>query len=263
MVATTERAVLDMVDIAGMQSEVQRVTDAIARLFAGEMTGKQIPGNGRSSGPLRAPSGRMVSMIDTHDGKRSRNMMGFFARDSWNVDGESVSQIGLSTWFLGKDPEELALIIGHELIHAWANAQTIPIADTSRQNRWHNAKFRALVDLVPCFLGWTEDAQVGTRTHLSDAGRTWLREEVHPFSGIDAKVFKVMPGPAPRRKPTTLTATCEEPTCEGRATVTVRQFSQGLTLYCAGQRYGDGGTHPVEAMWIDDNPLREWEEANM
>ena len=85
---------------------------------------------------------------------------GHHAPDRWNVAGEQLTEIMISGEGLRRTAREVLATLLHEAAHALAHARNVK--DTSRQGRYHNAKFRACAEEVG--LAVEHDARTGWST---------------------------------------------------------------------------------------------------
>jgi hypothetical protein len=85
--------------------------------------------------------------------------LGHFAALRWQHGPDRLPEVLVSGEGLARTPEEVFTTLVHEAAHGLADARSIQ--DTSRQGRWHNARFAALADelgLIPAKddrLGWS------------------------------------------------------------------------------------------------------------
>lgn len=108
--------------------------------------------------------GQIVYVADV----TSRDCYGYHASRRWIAGGASHGEIVLDAATLAMGADKVLLTLIHEGVHAYAAARDI--ADTSRQGRWHNARFAELATLAGLVV--EPDARCGHYTPaLSDAGR--------------------------------------------------------------------------------------------
>jgi curved DNA-binding protein CbpA len=121
------------------------------------------------------------------DGKHPR--WGHHAPDRWNVAGEYLAEIMISGEGLHRPAREVLATLLHEAAHALARARGLK--DTSRQGRYHNAKFKACAEEVGLAVehddsfGWsattltpaTELAYAAQLQALADAITIWRHGE--------------------------------------------------------------------------------------
>jgi len=121
------------------------------------------------------------------DGKHPR--WGHHAPGRWNVAGEQLTEIMISGEGLHRTAREVLATLLHEAAHALAHARGIK--DTSRQGRYHNAKFKACAEEAGLAVehddnfGWTvttltpatELAYAAQLQALTDAMTLWRHGE--------------------------------------------------------------------------------------
>lgn len=121
----------------------------------------------------------VVIVLGAGSGERGQLRLGHFAAMRWSPtdpgpDGESV--MGLAEVFVGgeglaRGPVDVLGTLLHEAAHALAHVRGIQ--DTSRQGRWHNARFKAVADEVGITvekdpkLGWSPRRPVSTTPRRS------------------------------------------------------------------------------------------------
>jgi hypothetical protein len=131
--------------------------------------------------------------------------LGHFAAMRWRTDAEGaelLAEVFIGGEGLARGPAEVLGTLLHEAAHAIAHVRGIK--DTSRQGRWHNARFKALAEEVgvqvtkDTRIGWspttltptTRNAYAGTIAGLGSALRLYRSAEL---AGGAAK----KPGPPP------------------------------------------------------------------
>jgi hypothetical protein len=108
-------------------------------------------------------------------GRRGALKLGHFAAERWQrLDGR-LPELFVGGEGLGRGAREVLGVLLHEAAHGVASTRKVP--DTSRQGRWHNARYRALaaelgldVAQVPS-LGWSQ-------TTVPDATAALYRSEI-------------------------------------------------------------------------------------
>ena len=97
--------------------------------------------------------------------------LGHFAAMRWRTDAEGaelLAEVFVGGEGLARGPAEVLGTLLHEAAHATAHVRGIK--DTSRQGRWHNARFKALAEELGIEV--TKDARIGwSPTTLSEATR--------------------------------------------------------------------------------------------
>jgi hypothetical protein len=97
--------------------------------------------------------------------------LGHFAAMRWRTDAEGaelLAEVFVGGEGLARGPAEVLGTLLHEAAHALAHVRGIK--DTSRQGRWHNARFKALTEEVGIEV--TKDARIGwSPTALAEATR--------------------------------------------------------------------------------------------
>ena len=158
----------------------------------------------------------VVIVVGAGSGQRAGTLkLGHFAALRWTTttdqpgDGETEAQgAPLAEVFIGgeglaRGPVDVLGTLLHEAAHALANVRRIK--DTSRQGRWHNAKFKALAEELGIEvtkddrIGWsptstptsTRDAYADVIDHLSRALR--LRRAVELGAGDGTKKKPALP----------------------------------------------------------------------
>jgi hypothetical protein len=102
----------------------------------------------------------VIALGSGSDGRRGSLRLGHFAADRWERGDGRLPELFVGGEGLGRGAREVLGTLLHEAAHGVAS--TRDIVDTSRQGRWHNAKFRDLaaevgieVARVPS-LGWSQ-----------------------------------------------------------------------------------------------------------
>jgi len=208
------------VDFAPYQSELQRIFEAARDLVDARLKGVIVKGK-----PVVRPTGRIVVTFDAPAGLRSKRaqVYGHYAQERYSVDGETVDHIAFNPYMLGEGGEQVSETMVHEYVHKVA--QFSGIQDTSRGGTWHNKSFQALAEATKV-LGTEANTKIGVTTHLTDEGRTWLREEVRPDFG---SLYKILEAPGAKKAPTTVRFACD---CGMKATVSVKQRNEGFVPVC-------------------------------
>ncbi|MGI5236996.1 hypothetical protein [Dactylosporangium sp. CA-139066] len=83
--------------------------------------------------------------------------LGHFATSRWQHGDTQLPEVMVSGEGLSRTPAEVLCTLLHEAAHGLATARGIQ--DTSRQGRWHNAKFKQLADEVGITV--TKDDRIG------------------------------------------------------------------------------------------------------
>jgi hypothetical protein len=116
---------------------------------------------------------------------RSRLRLGHFAADRWERGDGRLPELFVGGEGLGRGGRAVLGTLLHEGAHGVAS--TRGIADTSRQGRWHNAKFRDLaaevgieVAKVPS-LGWSKTTVPDATAALYDAELRDLEAAITAF----------------------------------------------------------------------------------
>jgi hypothetical protein len=98
-----------------------------------------------------------------------RKVWGHHATCRWHHDGEDLTEIMVSGEGLQRGPEPVLATMLHEGAHALADARSIQ--DTSRQGRYHNARFKALA--IELGITVEKDSTIGwSVTTLGELGAT-------------------------------------------------------------------------------------------
>jgi len=218
------RTKLEAVDFVPMQVELQRNLEAVR-----DVVNANLPEG------MLAPTGQVVVTLDTIAGSHARrsSVFGHFQADSWNVDGEKCDHIAFNPYHLADGGEQVAETLVHEYVHLVNKFNGI--ADTSRQGRFHNKRFAKLANATK-MIATTPDDKIGVTTYLTEAGKTWLREEVRPDFGNISKILE----DAPEKKVNTAVRfVCGA--CDNKATVSQLQANDGFVPIC-------GHDHDNESM---------------
>lgn len=97
--------------------------------------------------------------------------LGHFAAMRWHtgVDAEQLAEVFVGGEGLARGPADVLGTLLHEAAHALAHVRGIK--DTSRQGRWHNARFKALAEELGITV--TKDPRIGwSPTTLAASTRT-------------------------------------------------------------------------------------------
>jgi hypothetical protein len=95
--------------------------------------------------------------------------LGHFAAMRWHHDQRQLPEVFVGGEGLDRGPVDVLATLLHEAAHALADVRQIK--DTSRQGRWHNARFKALAAEVG--IETTKDPRIGwSPTSLPEATRT-------------------------------------------------------------------------------------------
>lgn len=141
-----------------------------------------------------------VPQVSLVVGASSRSAHGHMAPNAWQLGTERVHEIMLSGETLARSAEDVFGTLLHEAAHTMA--YTRGIQDTSRQGRFHNAKFKALaeevgivVEKVPG-IGWSH-------TFVPTATQRKYRAQITAIRRA-LKTYRVptWSEPAPRKKKT-------------------------------------------------------------
>ena len=98
--------------------------------------------------------------------------LGHFAAMRWHRGSDRLPEVFIGGEGLARGPVEVLGTLLHEAAHALAHVRQIK--DTSRQGRWHNARFKALAEEVgievskDARIGWSPTT-VPDRTHATYA----------------------------------------------------------------------------------------------
>lgn len=124
----------------------------------------------------------VIALGSGSDGRRGGLRLGHFAADRWERGDGRLPELFVGGEGLSRGARPVLGTLLHEAAHGMAS--TRKIADTSRQGRWHNARFRDLaaemgieVAKVPS-LGWSD-------TTVPDATAAAYRGELQ---GLDAAI---------------------------------------------------------------------------
>ena len=173
----------------------------------------------------------VVIILGAGSGSGPSLKLGHFAAMRWGTDlpgqqptgevGERLPEVFVGGEGLARGPAEVLATLLHEAAHALAHVRGVK--DTSRQGRWHNARFKALAEELgievakDAKLGWspttiptnTREAYAEVIEHLGGVLR-WFR-------AIEGTVFIVGPGTGgddgdsgvePPRKPGPIACDC-------------------------------------------------------
>lgn len=117
----------------------------------------------------------VIALGSGSDGRRRGLRLGHFAAERWQRSDGRLPELFVGGEGLGHGAREVLGTLLHEGAHGMASTRNI--TDTSRQGRWHNARFRALTEeigidaaKVPS-LGWSE-------TTVPDATAMLYRGEI-------------------------------------------------------------------------------------
>lgn len=121
----------------------------------------------------------VVIVVGAGSGTGPGLKLGHFAAMRWGAEPEQTTADGarldrLPEVFVGgeglaRGPADVLATLLHEAAHALAHVRGIK--DTSRQGRWHNARFKALADELG--IAVTKDSKIGwSPTSLTDSTRT-------------------------------------------------------------------------------------------
>lgn len=115
--------------------------------------------------------------------------LGHFAAMRWHHGSDQLPEVFVGGEGLARGPVEVLATLLHEAAHALAHVRGIQ--DTSRQGRWHNARFKALAEEVGIQtskdprIGWspttvparTQQVYAGTLDQLGAALRLYRASE--------------------------------------------------------------------------------------
>ncbi|MEV5719380.1 hypothetical protein AB0L41_36310 [Amycolatopsis mediterranei] len=98
-------------------------------------------------------------------GETRQRAYGWFEPDAWRHGNKTVSELFINADFSGRAPwispaENVLVTLLHEACHIYADANGIK--DTSRDGRYHNARFRDLALLIGLHV--ERDVRIGHRT---------------------------------------------------------------------------------------------------
>lgn len=133
-------------------------------------------------------------------GTSSKTKHGHFSSDSWALSDKRVHEIMLSGESLQRDALDVFGTLLHEAAHALAH--TRGIQDTSRQGRWHNAKFKALANEVGIVveqhpsIGWSLTSVPPATRKLYQPEITKLRRALKTYR---VPTYKADPKPRVKR----------------------------------------------------------------
>ncbi|MQA12840.1 MAG: hypothetical protein GEV09_01360 [Pseudonocardiaceae bacterium] len=101
--------------------------------------------------------------------------LGHFAAMRWHHDEQQLPEVFIGGEGLNRCPADVLATLLHEAAHALANVRGIK--DTSRQGRWHNARFKQLAAEVG--IETTKDPRLGwSPTTLPEATRTTYADTI-------------------------------------------------------------------------------------
>jgi hypothetical protein len=219
---------IEPVDMSELQSEIQRVFETVRDAVDAQVVGKSYKGQ-----TVKKPTGRIVVSLDSLKGNSPKQTeLGYFSSDSWKVEGETVDQVALNPHFLNRDSVDVVETLVHEYIHVVARVSDIK--DTSRQGRYHNRAFSALVNMVD-LLEQEENKTIGVVTSISERGRSWVAEEVQPNFG---DVSKLIRAPKPTKPSQKVRVVC--PDCQASATITKKNYDNGQEVACVNAFHESG-----------------------
>jgi hypothetical protein len=223
--STPQRAV----DLVPLQREVQRVFDAVRDVIDADL------------GTLKRPTGKIVVNVEAWNGNRQARsgVLGHFAPDRWKDGTDTLHQIAISPYFLGRPGFEQVGTFAHEYFHNVA--RTNGIQDTSRQGRFHNKAFASLVALTWLLEEGERSKQIGVTTKASERCKIWCAEELQPDFGSVSKLLEAKRKP---KKATTVRLEC--PNCGFKATVSVKSWGDGFRPLCEGV----DGSHDSESLVV-------------
>lgn len=131
-------------------------------------------------------------------GTSSRTKLGHFHAQSW--EGKAVNEIMLSGESLQRGAVDVFGTLLHEAAHAYADAQGIK--DTSRQGRFHNAKFKEIGERFGLVL--TRSEVIGwSVTSVPEATQKMYADEIRLIRKA-LKAYRVPTMPKPAKPKTTI-----------------------------------------------------------
>jgi len=126
------------------------------------------------AGSLGAPAGRL--------------RLGHFAALRWHHDQRRLPEVFVGGEGLARGPAGVLGTLLHEAAHALDDAREIK--DTSRQGRWHNARFKALATELG--LAVTKDPRLGwSPTSLPEPTRTGYADTITALAAGHAPLRRV------------------------------------------------------------------------
>ena len=211
-------------DFTPYQEELQRLFYSARDAVDAAMVGVNIDGT-----MVKRPTGKIVATFDHLGGSRAKKatVYGHFATNQWQVDGQKLDHIAINPYMMGEatgGAEQVLHTMVHEYVHLVAKASGIE--DTSNNGYFHNKRFAALANATKVICAVKVD-KIGHTTQLTEAGESWIREEVQPNFG---DLVKLLEAPPKKKEPSTMQFECLE--CGNKATVSVKQHTNGFTPYC-------------------------------
>ena len=133
--------------------------------------------------------------------------LGHFAAMRWRSEtpGEILAEVFVGGEGLARGPVDVLGTLLHEAAHAIAHVRKVK--DTSRQGRWHNARFKALAEELGITV--TKDPRIGwSPTTLPETTRTEYARTVSAL-GLALRLYRSIEITAPgAKKPTTPPCMC-------------------------------------------------------
>jgi hypothetical protein len=210
------------------QQRVQKVFEMVRGAIDARMAGQTVKVK-RDQVTLKAPTGRILIIIDTPESARHQaGALGTYSR-SWSIDGERTPTITVNPVHLQSTAPMAALVelLAHEYVHAYADANAIQ--DTSRGGWYHSKVFKALCDASGILLA-TETEKYGyAATALLPSGFS-LVEDIEAALPLPFDAVKhLAPKPERKAKPGPITYECPDcgATVKGKA-------GSAFILYCEG-----------------------------
>ena len=222
------------------QRRVQHVFEMVRGAVDARMVGQTVKVKKGAEVTLKAPTGRILVIIDTPENARHQTgALGTYSR-SWSIDGERTPTITVNPIHLQTTAPMAALVelLAHEYVHAYADANGI--VDTVNNGWYHNGTFKALCDASGLLLATKTEKYGFASTALLPAGFS-LVEDIEsalplPFDAVKHLATK----PERKAKPGPVTYEC--PDCGAK--VKAKAGAQ-FTLYCEGD---ENDTHAPARM---------------
>jgi len=129
--------------------------------------------------------------------------LGHFAALRWHHQNEQLPEVFVGGEGLAHGPTEVLATLLHEAAHALAHVRGI--RDTSRQGRWHNARFKSLADELG--IAVSKDPRLGWSPTALTAETASTYADTITALGTALRLHRAT-DPAPTRRPRTTTPPC-------------------------------------------------------
>lgn len=114
-------------------------------------------------------------VIVASGGTKAAQLYGHFAKDSWEVDGETINEVLIVAEQLHRGAEEVFRTLIHEAVHGLAHARSIKDCSAKR----HNKKFAYLAEEMHLEPPEKPDLRLGfSDVQLSDSARYMYADSI-------------------------------------------------------------------------------------